>query len=281
MSTLESQVASLSLIGYMGWQCVNDLVLSDSSVCSSPTSDTSDLRQLSDNGNNDRTDIKHSPPTPPTLLEQMISDLPTAGERPLLQHLIGQPATLSDVESLVPALIGSPKIMGQLVVNIAYYNACGVITPSGLETILIHLLAVGDERHDLYETTKARIELENRRHRHFEQMERQNRIKEFKNTGRRVSSVQHSETIGDFSRSRLHNGPGLTDRKHPKVRLPQNDTRQVSTMPHLLVSDMNTRVEHDHQWSKTGPTPYLQFGERRRGEKIVVKLPPVEPSSRR
>jgi hypothetical protein len=273
-------MASLSLIGYMGWQCVNDLVLSDSSACSSPTSDTSDLEQLSSNGTSDGTGIKHSPPTPPTLLERMISDLPTAGERPLLQHLICQPVTLSDVESLVPALIGSPNIMGQLVVNIAYYNACGVITPSDLESILIHLLAVGDERHYLYETTKARIELENRRHRHFEQMQRQKRIKDSKNTARRVSSVEHSETIGDFSRSRLHNGPGLTDRKHPKIRLPQNDTRQVSTMPQLLVSDMNTRVEHDHSWSQTEPIPYFRFGERRRGEKIVVKLPPGEPSSR-
>jgi hypothetical protein len=40
--------------------------------------------------------------------------------------------------------------------------------------------------------------------------------------------IRHCEPVGDFSRSRLHNGTGLTDRKFPKVRLPKADVRCVT-----------------------------------------------------
>ncbi|KAI4688030.1 uncharacterized protein J4E84_004958 [Alternaria hordeiaustralica] len=103
--------------------------------------------------------------------------------------------TLADVEALVPALIGRHKIMDQLVVNIGYFNARGLIPSSDLEHMLIHILAVGDEQHYLYETTQARIELERLRYQHYERIQRQNRIEDikgFKKTGKIRSDVQHS-----------------------------------------------------------------------------------------
>ncbi|KAI4676545.1 uncharacterized protein J4E88_007463 [Alternaria novae-zelandiae] len=103
--------------------------------------------------------------------------------------------TLADVEALVPALIGRHKIMDQMVINIGYFNARGLISSSDLEHMLIHILAVGDEQHYLYETTQARIELERLRYQHCERMQRQTRIKDvkgFKKTGRLRSNIQHS-----------------------------------------------------------------------------------------
>ncbi|KAI4962187.1 hypothetical protein J4E86_001219 [Alternaria arbusti] len=102
--------------------------------------------------------------------------------------------TLADVEALVPTLIGRHQIMDQLVVNIGYFNARGLIPSSDLEHMLIHILALGDEQHYLYETTQARIELERLRYQHYERIQRQNRIKNikgFKKTGRIRSDVQH------------------------------------------------------------------------------------------
>ncbi|RMZ70702.1 hypothetical protein GMOD_00000833 [Pyrenophora seminiperda CCB06] len=45
---------------------------------------------------------------------------------------------------------------------------------------------------------------------------------------------------GDFSRSRLHNGPGLYNRRRPRVCLPRNDTRQVLTEPGMIMVDATT-----------------------------------------
>ncbi|KAI4672907.1 uncharacterized protein J4E78_001410 [Alternaria triticimaculans] len=190
--------------------------------------------------------------------------------------------TLADVEALVPELIGRHKIMDQMVINIGYFNARGLILSSDLEHMLIHILAVGDEQHYLYETTQARIELERLRYQHCERMQRQTRIKDvkgLKKTGRLRSNVQHCESIGDFSRSRLHSGPGLTDRKYPRVRLPPNDTRQVSVIPNLPVSRMDMEVEHCDVSTRTGSTPEFQDARMEMSDKIVVKLPPKEPSS--
>ncbi|CAG5165309.1 uncharacterized protein ALTATR162_LOCUS6777 [Alternaria atra] len=207
----------------------------------------------------------------------MVSALPVTGERPLLEHLFWNPVTLADLDALVPALIESPVIMDQLVVNIGYFNAYGLIPWPDLEHMLIHLLAVGDDRNHLYETAKARIELERKRRQHVEHVDRQKRVKSFGKTDTIIRSVQHCETIGDFSRSRLHNGPGLTDRKHPKVRLPQNDTRRVSPTHNLLVPETNTRVEHVYMWAENKCSSDSLISKMQRHE-IVVKLQPKEPA---
>ncbi|KAH6883090.1 hypothetical protein BKA58DRAFT_30206 [Alternaria rosae] len=221
-------------------------------------------------------------PPLPTLVGQIARRLHVKGERPLLQHMSHHPMTVADVEALVPALMSRRKIMDQLVINIGYFSARSLIPSSDLENMLIHLLVVGDEQHYLYEEAKTRTELERRRYRHFEHMQRQKRIKDIKDLkkkGRQVSSVHHCESIGDFSLSRLHSGPGLTDRKYPRVRLPQNDTRQVSLMPDLSVSGTSTSVEHGNMWTRTGSLSEFVFGREGRGGKIVVKLPLKEPSS--
>jgi hypothetical protein len=91
-----------------------------------------------------------------------------------------------------------------------------------------------------------------------------------------VNNIHHCEMIGDFSRSRLHNGPGLTDRKRPRVRLPQKDTRKVSGPPNLLVLEMTTKVTHDDIRVGSRSSPDFAFGER--VNETVVKLPPKEPA---
>ena len=286
VSTLESRVASLSLGGCIGWQSRTDLVFPVSPIAPSPAPDPSSLDDTSHQGASDAVGLKGSvkeytlPPLP-TLVERMMRNLPVKGQRPLLQHISRHPMTLADVEALVPALIGRHKIMDQLIANIGSFNARGLIPSSDLEHMLIHILAVGDEQHYLYETTQARIELERLRYQHYERMQRQNRIKDvkgFKKTGRLGSNVQHCESIGDFSRSRLHSGPGLTDRKYPRVRLPRNETRQVSKIPNLSVSKMSMEVEHDDLWTRTGSTPGFQDAKMGMSDKIIVRLPPKEPS---
>jgi hypothetical protein len=53
----------------------------------------------------------------------------------------------------------------------------------------------------------------------------------------------------DFSRTRLHNGPGLTDRKRPKVRLPQIDDRRTEVL--VLTASMDKSVESEYMWART------------------------------
>jgi hypothetical protein len=54
----------------------------------------------------------------------------------------------------------------------------------------------------------------------------------------------------DFSRTRLHNGPGLTDRKRPKVRLPQTDSRRTPTV--LVMPALEDRsAEREDIWART------------------------------
>ncbi|KAG9194237.1 hypothetical protein G6011_04272 [Alternaria panax] len=280
MSTLESRVASLSLGGHIGWQCRIDLALSESSACSSPTSEVYESGHTSDDDTDDdaddEADIVDASFGLSALVRYMVNSLPTTGERPLLEYFFWNPVTLADVEALVPALIKSSNIMDQLAMNIGYFHAYGRISSPVLERILIHLLAAGDDQNHLYETTKARIELERSRRRHWEYVDRQKRVMNFEKIDIMINSVQHCETIGDFTRSRLHSGPGLTDRKHAKVRLPQN-VRPVGAMPKLLVPEMNTRVEHDFRWVKSRPTLVAMFGRKQKGS-VVVKLPPKEPA---
>jgi hypothetical protein len=211
-------------------------------------------------------------------MKQIMGEMPFTGERPLLEHLLWKPVTLADVEVLVPAFIKSAVVIDQLVVNIGYFSALGLIPSHSLERMLIHLLPVGDDQNYLYETTKARIEFECQRRQHLEYIDSQKRVEPCGQLDRVINRVQHFATGVDFSRSRLHNGPGLTDRKHPKVRLPQNDTRLASAMPSLLASEMNTEPEQDFLWGQSKAIFDSLSGRKQKG-KIVVNLPPKEPAA--
>ena len=57
----------------------------------------------------------------------------------------------------------------------------------------------------------------------------------------------------DFSRSRLHDEPGLTDRKRPKVQLPRVDSWRTSTVSDdlVVVAFEAKNTEREHMWVKT------------------------------
>jgi hypothetical protein len=248
MSTLESQVISFSLGGHVRWQFRIDLTTPESSTCSSPTSEAIAFNyppNLADLIDSVEVDV---PLSFSALMKHMVSELLLTGERPLLEHLLWRPVMLADVEVLVPALIKSAAVMDQLIVNISYFSALGLIPSHDLEHMLIHLIAVDDDQNHLYGTAKACIELERRRHQYLEYIDRQKRVEPHGQIDELVNRAQHCETVGESSRSQLHNGPGLTDRKHPRARLPQNDTRLASAMPDLLASEMNTEPEYDFLW---------------------------------
>jgi hypothetical protein len=298
MSTLEARVASLRLDDDVGWKHLIDLDLSESSTRLSPTSDKSSLDVTSSNGTSEEVDLLdgdvRAATLSPTPVEHIIHNLPTTGPHPLLHHLSHHPVTPADVEALVPALITRTKIMNQLVVNIGYSHACGLILASDLEKILIHILAVGDERHCLYEMTKASIygELEehgrrgwwlwDQQQQHVEHIP-QHQQRRGRHRGHRQrtgnTDIRHCESIGDFSRSRLHNGPGLTDRKYPKVRLPKGDVRcEGVSKDVLLVEDVDRGLENDELWvrSRCGDDELFdEMGD----EGVVVRLPSKEAGS--
>jgi hypothetical protein len=87
---------------------------------------------------------------------------------------------------------------------------------------------------------------------------------------------------GHFSRTRLHNGPGLMDRKRPKVCLPQVDLRNIVTTVEDLIVGEEKMSDDDFLgrilWAKTKPSfDFLyekKVGKLKRG--IVFKLPPPE-----
>ena len=278
ISTLESQVVSLSLGGHVRWQFRIDLTTPESPTCSSPTSEA-----IAFNYPPDSADLIDSvevdvPLSFPALIKQIMSKMPFTGERPLLEHLLWKPVTLADVEFPVPAFIKSAVVMDQLVVNIGYFSALGLIPSHDLERMLLYLLTVGDDQSYLYKTTKARIEFERQRRQHLEYIDSQKRVEPCGQLDRVINRVQHFATGVDFSRSRLHNGPGLTDRKHPKVRLPQNGTRLASAMPSLLASEMNTEPEQYSLWGQSKAI-FDSLSDRKQKGEIVANLPPKEPAA--
>jgi hypothetical protein len=74
----------------------------------------------------------------------------------------------------------------------------------------------------------------------------------------------------DFSRTRLHNGPGLMDRKRPKVHLPQVDTRCIVATPVTVSVGKHESAENEYMWAKTESHPEFMFGKE---NAIVVSFP--------
>ncbi|KAF1945900.1 hypothetical protein EJ02DRAFT_431135 [Clathrospora elynae] len=85
-------------------------------------------------------------------------------------------------------------------------------------------------------------------------------------------SFSDSGKTQDSSRPRMHNDPGLTDRRWPKVCLPQADTREVRTTLEDLAAVKDKKIDHDRLWPKTKSSLEFLFS-RKKGEMRVVKLP--------
>jgi hypothetical protein len=79
----------------------------------------------------------------------------------------------------------------------------------------------------------------------------------------------------DFSRTRKHNGPGLQDRKWPKVLLPQTDTRDVVTKPEDIQKVEEKTSSDGFRWAKTKPSFDFLYEKKIKKLKrnVVVKLP--------
>lgn len=65
--------------------------------------------------------------------------------------------------------------------------------------MLIHLITIEDDQNHLYETTKACIELEHRRHQYLEYIDRQKRVEPHGQIDKLVNRAQHCETVGESS----------------------------------------------------------------------------------
>lgn len=78
---------------------------------------------------------------------------------------------------------------------------------------------------------------------------------------------------GLWVRSRLHNGPGLQDKKAPAVKLPSKDAR-------LIFLESKTRVVRHDKGSVVASKPSLEtLAILKRGMPIVVKLPSLDKAS--
>ncbi|KAJ4376179.1 hypothetical protein N0V83_001460 [Neocucurbitaria cava] len=69
---------------------------------------------------------------------------------------------------------------------------------------------------------------------------------------------------GSFSQTRLHNGPGLTDKRKPKVILPRAVERPILTTPEKLNTVKSATISPNQLWAKTMPSPgyYPRAGKR-------------------
>ncbi|KAF1831439.1 hypothetical protein BDW02DRAFT_556906 [Decorospora gaudefroyi] len=287
MSTLVSQMASLKLSKVNdGVSGIFDLTTPCSTRPSSPVSETSSLEIESDTESEQVANAEAPIQIPQlTLLQTLVNAIVLAGktrspqETRLLNYLHLTPATPTDVQSIIPTLSHYPAVTDKLATNIAYYHACGAIPNASLDQILQHILAAGDAQQCLYESTKARLSYYCRRvpqHQRVKDMRRLEKQAEHRRQtmpahlkerpGHKARPKDRMEVAdskasqppsaesslgGHFSRTRLHNGPGLSDRKRPKVCLPRNDTREVLTRVEDVAVVRDDRLEQHYLWAKT------------------------------
>ncbi|KAF7573456.1 hypothetical protein PtrM4_083610 [Pyrenophora tritici-repentis] len=188
-------------------------------------------------GNSDNTT-----PIPVQIPVQQMISLPISGVSALTAYLHYYPSTVADVEALVSAFIEEHALMDKLAENIGYFSVYGFITPVEVEQMLIHILIKGEVYHELYELTNSQIayfnhqaSLQDLGHQGLEHIEppvrtESKKSKKTKNAPKHQTpaSVRHAgyPTGESFAQTRLHNGPGLYDKK-ATFCLPKNDTREV------------------------------------------------------
>jgi hypothetical protein len=230
-------------------------------------------------------------------------------EMTLLIYLHHNAATLTDVDALIPALNDNIPVMSKLADNIGYFYTPSS-TPTNpsreLEAILGHILAQSDAMYQTYEMTNmhlryynnqlCQVEPQRRRRVHNEDKERKQYLKTLKREAEQrrkglpvpkaqiqlralqvvlpsLTSPQAPTGLAkgeDFSRTRLHNGPGLMDRKRPMVRLSQVDTRSTVATPAGISVGKHKSAESDHVWADTKSNPEFLFGKK---DAIVFSFP--------
>ncbi|KAE8866890.1 hypothetical protein PTNB73_04984 [Pyrenophora teres f. teres] len=295
MNKLGSQMASMRLTGHPGFDFIIDLTTPASSPCSSPVSETCDSEYEADD---EAGKLEDTAPVPaPTPVQQMISSLPFSGISTLQNYLHHYALTMTDVEALVPAFLHNRILMNKLAENIGYFSVYGSITPAEVEKMLIHILTKGDIHHDLYELTISQVayfdrqaSLQDSRRQSLEHVEhpvQTENKKEMTVKNKKPKKVTKPQTpvivhkqkhVGypageSFAQTRLHNGPGLYDKKKPNICLPKNDTRKVWTKSGATIMGESLAEEKELQWTKTKPDARFLFKEKT-SAKIVVRLPP-------
>jgi hypothetical protein len=221
-------------------------------------------------------------------------------EMTLMSYLYHNAAILTDVEALIPALNENTTVMPELAHNIGYFYTPSS-TPTNpspqLEAILGHILTQGDAMHQTYEMSKrhlqyynkrlCQVDLQRCRRGYNEDRERKQYLKTLEGEAEQrrkgppapktqmqlralkvalPSLASPQPLIGlpkgkDFSRTRLHNGPGLMDRKRPKVRLSQVDTRRTLVTAAGTSVGKHKSAESDHKWATTKSNPDFIFGK--------------------
>lgn len=78
---------------------------------------------------------------------------------------------------------------------------------------------------------------------------------------------------GSFSQTRLHNGPGLTDKRKPKVIFPKAVERAIMTTPENLGTVKPSKIPSGQLWEKTTSAPGCLFSSWGKGDDVVVKTP--------
>ncbi|KAI1539770.1 hypothetical protein A1F96_05863, partial [Pyrenophora tritici-repentis] len=161
-------------------------------------------------GNSDNTT-----PIPVQIPVQQMISLPISGVSALTAYLHYYPSTVADVEALVSAFIEEHALMDKLAENIGYFSVYGFITPIAYFN---HQASLQDLGHQGLEHIEPPVRTESKK------------SKKTKNAPKHQTpaSVRHAgyPTGESFAQTRLHNGPGLYDKK-ATFCLPKNDTREV------------------------------------------------------
>jgi hypothetical protein len=136
------------------WTGRNIIILSPSSTASpSPTSEVSETTQFFSNQPEEpqQQPLTNAPLNIPSVTDWVTSlhrliathasfTLIYEVEQALLNHLHTHPATLTDVQSLIPSLSFRHQITHKLATKIGLYHARGAIPESVVEEMLIHML---------------------------------------------------------------------------------------------------------------------------------------------
>lgn len=94
---------------------------------------------------------------PLSLLETLVRDTSPACRAAILYYLPLSPITQGDISALIPSLLDDVEIMISLATNIGYYYACGFISETELEYLLVQILTCADSKGKVYQNLDGRV----------------------------------------------------------------------------------------------------------------------------